>query len=99
MILGRELLRLSQFFVISRENHVFQFFARLRVQGMRDIFEFAVTRLAARHSNEKPIRTVDDFDVMYDETIIDRDGSYGSRLEKGKRNCGIINAVFVSQAN
>ena len=27
------------------------------------------------------------------------DGSYGSRLEKGKRNCGIINAVFVSQAN
>ena len=28
-----------------------------------------------------------------------RDGSYGSRLEKGKRNCGIINAVFVSQAN
>ena len=32
-------------------------------------------------------------------SIMYRDGSYGSRLEKGKRNCGIINAVFVSQAN
>ena len=31
--------------------------------------------------------------------VLLNDGSYGSRLEKGKRNCGIINAVFVSQAN
>ena len=38
-------------------------------------------------------------DVLYGRKGAYRDGSYGSRLEKGKRNCGIINAVFVSQAN
>ena len=47
---------------------------------MCDIFEFCVARLAAGHGDEKPVRTVDDFDVVNDETVVDGDGCHGFQL-------------------
>ena len=70
---GKVSVSFCQCFVISGEDRVPQFFAGLGIQGMGDIFEFAVVRLAAGHGDEGPVGAFDHFDVMNDKTVIDGD--------------------------
>src|SRR5688572_81250 len=70
----RQIPRLSQDFIIFRQNPVLYHLPRLVVQGMRDVPKRPVLALLAGHRDEQPAVPMDDLDVAHYEAVIEDDG-------------------------
>ena len=63
----------GDFFFVGGKDHLFDVFARLLIQRVRDVFELAVFAFFGGHRDEQAAGTFDDLEVAYDEAIVDRD--------------------------
>ena len=58
---------------IFRKDNTLQHFPCLRIKGVCYVLIFSVRSLAAGHCNGKAVFPFKDFDIMHDETFVDRD--------------------------